>query len=219
MSTDTVSYSEIAAQLPPGSIVTFHDVPWVEYEQLLERLGEARGLRVSYTDGALSIMSRSSEHESYADFIKLLVGHLSFRQRINVRFFGSAIMKKRRETKGNEPDACFYVRTACVIGHRMDVNLSVDPPPDIVVEVDIHHDSRDTFSVYRAIGVPEIWRYDGREFSIHLLRASQYVSADNSVALPVLSARVLTDFLRRLPRDGEFETMAAFDEWLKARCD
>ena len=216
MTTDTMSYSEIASHLPPRAAVTFQDVSWEEYEQLLEEVGTSRELRVSYNDGTLNILTLSAEHESYAAFINLLVGHLSFRRRINIRFFGSATMKKQTRRKGSEPDACFYVQTAPIIGNKMQIDFATDPPPDIVVEVDIYHDSRDKFSIYAELRVPEIWRYDGKELTIHHLQEDRYVSVENSLALPVLSCRALTDFLGRLPKDGESQTLVAFDEWLQS---
>ena len=215
MTTETLSYFEIAAGLPSGAAVTFHDVSWEEYEQLIDELGEARGLRVRYNDGTLEIMTVSSAHESYATFINRLISHLSFRLRMNIRFFGSATMRTKKKKKGSEPDACFYVQSAPVIGNRIQIDFAVDPPPDIVVEVDVHHDSRDKFSIYAALGVPEIWRYDGEELTIHLLQEDQYVEVERSLALPMLSGRALTDFLARLPKDGESQTLVAFDEWLQ----
>ena len=211
-----MSYSEIASHLPSRAAVTFQDVSWEEYERLLEEIGESTQLRVSYNDGLLNIRTLSSEHQSYAAFINLLVGHLSFRLRINIRFFGSATMKKQTLTKGSEPDACFYVQSAPVIGNKMQIDFAVDPPPDIVVEVDIHHDSRDKFSIYAALEVPEIWRYDGKALTIHHLQEDRYISADNSLALPVLSCGALTGLLAQLQRDGESKTLVAFDEWLQA---
>ncbi len=98
----------------------------------------------------------------------------------------------------------------------MHVDFATDPPPDIVLEVDIHHDSRGKFPIYAALGVAEIWRYDGEELTIHQLHEDQYVSVENSLALPVLSARALTDFLAQLSKDGESQTLVAFDEWLQS---
>lgn len=216
MTTETLGYFEIASNLPPAAAVTFHDVSWEAYEQLIEELGEAAGLRVSYNEATLRIRTLSPEHESYAAFITLLIGHLSFRLRINIRFFGSATMRSRKKERGNEPDACFYVQSAPAIGNRIQIDFAVDPPPDVVVEVDIHHDSRDKFSIYAALGVPEIWRYDGQELTIHHLQEDQYVDAEKSLALPILSGGALTDFLARLPKDGESQTLVAFDEWLQS---
>jgi Uma2 family endonuclease len=215
MTTETQGYFEIASSLPPAAAVTFHDVSWQEYEQLIEELCESAGLRVSYNQGTLQILTLSPEHESYADFIKLLVGHLSFRLRINIRFFGSATMRSKKKEKGNEPDACFYVQSAPAIGNWVQIDFAVDPPPDVVVEVDIHHDSRDKSSIYAALGVHEIWRYDGQELTMHHLQEDQYVNVERSLALPMLSSSALTDFLARLPKDGESQTLVAFDEWLQ----
>ncbi len=125
-------------------------------------------------------------------------------------------MREKKKKKGSEPDACFYVQSAPAIGNRIQIDFAVDPPPDVVVEVDIHHDSRDKFSIYAALGVPEIWRYDGQELTIHHLREDQYVNVEWSLALPILSAGALTDFLARLPQEGESQTLIAFDEWLQS---
>jgi Uma2 family endonuclease len=216
MTTETLGYFEIASNLPAAAVVTFHNVSWEEYEQLIEELGEVRGLRVSYNEGTLEIMTVSSEHESYAAFINLLIGHLSFRLPINIRFFGSATMRTKKKKKGSEPDACFYVQSAPAIANRIQIDFAADPPPDVVVEVDIHHDSRDKFSIYAALGVPEIWRYDGHELTIHHFQEDQYVQVERSLALPMLSGVALTDFLARLPEDGESQTLVAFDEWLQS---
>src|SRR5436190_8544545 len=73
MSTQTTSYYDIVAQLPYDASVTFHDVSWDEYQELLEEIGEAPGLRVSYDNGSLHVMTISAEHEKYALFINSLI--------------------------------------------------------------------------------------------------------------------------------------------------
>lgn len=214
MTTQTLSYYEIASRLPPNTIVTFHDVGWEEYEELLNQIGEAHGRRLSYTNGTLQVMTLSPEHEKYAEFIKRLVSHLSFRLRIDILFFGSMTMK-RQGSKGTEPDACFYVQSARLIGNRMQLDFASDPPPDIAVEIDVHHESISKFSIYAALGVPEIWHYDGQQLTIHQLAQDAYIPVENSQALPLMTSRILTDSLTRLREEGEFQTILAFDEWLQ----
>ncbi len=216
MSTDTTSYFAVVEAMPEDTIVIFHNVTWEEYEELLAQVGEAGGLRISFNDGTLKVMTLSDEHEKYAVFFNRLVSALSLRLHINILFFGSATMRKREKSKGNEPDASFYVQTAAKIGNRIHRDLAVDPPPDVVVEVDIHHDSRDNYPVYAALGVPEIWRYDGQEMTIYHLQEADYVSAETSRALPMLGSRVLTEYLKRMQQDGEFNAILAFDEWLQS---
>jgi Uma2 family endonuclease len=215
MSTQTQSYYEFVSQLPAGTVVTFHNVSWEEYEELVDQVGEPVGLRISYDAGTLKALTISSEHEHYASFVEKLLGFVSVRLRINILSFGSATMK--RKPKGNEPDACFYVQTADTIGNRIDIDFAIDPPPDIAVEIDIHHDSQDKFSIYAAFFVPEIWRFDGQALTIYLLQQDRYNEAETSAALPMLTSEILTQFLSRLRDEGEFRALLAFDEWLQSQ--
>jgi len=216
MIAEATNYYAVVSKLPEDAEVIFHGATWEEYEELLDQVGEAAGLRISFNDGTLKVMSLSSEHEKYVRFIERLISTLSLRLRINIVSFGSATMRKRRENKGNEPDACFYVQTAATIGNRIELDFSIDPPPDVVVEVDIHHDSKDNDAIYAALGVPEIWRYDEWAVTIHHLRQGEYVAAETSRALPMLSDRILTEYVNRIRQDGEFEALLAFDEWLRS---
>jgi len=217
MSTEVLSYYEIVSRLPEDAVVTWHNVSWEEYEQLLDQVGEASGLRISFDNGTLQVMTLSPEHEHYADFIKSLATIISLRLNIRIRPFGSATMRRRKKGKGNEPDACFYVQTAAAIGNKIHLDFETDPPPDIAVEVDIHHDSQSKFPIYAALGVPEIWRYDGQEMTIYRLEQDRYIKTEVSQALPMLSSRILTEFLARLPQEGEFEVILAFDQWLQSQ--
>lgn len=216
MITATSNYYDAVSQLSDGQIAIFHSVTWEEYEELLEQVGESHGLRISYNDGTLKVMSLSPEHEKYAYFINSLMVHIRLRLRVNILFFGSMTMRKRKKSKGNEPDACFYVQTAAAIGNRIELDFTVDPPPDVVVEVDIHHDSTGNYPIYAALGVPEIWRYDGWEATIYHLQGSDYVEAGASRALPMITSAILTEYLARLRQEGEFAAITAFDEWLQS---
>ena len=126
-------------------------------------------------------------------------------------------MKHSRWRKGSEPDACFYVQSASRIGNRVLLDFTNDPPPDIVVEIDINHDSLSKFPIYTALGVSEIWRYDGQTLVIHLLEHNQYVTSDASLALPMLTGRVLNEFLSRSRSEDQYETLLAFETWLEGR--
>jgi Uma2 family endonuclease len=216
MTTATSNIHDIVSQMPAGAVETFHDVTWDEYEELLEQVGESHWLRISYNDGILKVMSLSLEHETYAEFIKGLVRVLSLRLRINIRFSGSTTMRKKKKSKGNEPDAGFYIQNAAVIGNRLHLDFAVDPAPDVVVEIDIHHDSTDNYPIYAALGVPEIWRYDGLEATIYQLKENSYVEINASKALPVISSGILTEYLARMREEGEFAAITAFDEWLQS---
>ncbi|TDI42693.1 MAG: Uma2 family endonuclease [Acidobacteria bacterium] len=216
MSTETLSYRDMVEQLPPDSHLVLRGLSWEEYEALLQTFVEAKGLRLSYDEGRLEIMVLSAEHENYAELIKQLVGTLSLRLRIKVLHFGSATMRKKGQSKGAEADACFYVQSADAIGNRKQIDFSSDPPPDIVVEVDLHHESIAKFPIYAALGVQEIWRYDGQTLGIYHLEKAEYVGSDASVAFPMLTASRLTELLNRSQEENQYEILLAFDSWLKA---
>jgi Uma2 family endonuclease len=208
-------YLGAISHLPAGASLRLEDISWEEYETLLDAIGEAPRLRMSYDQGTLLVMTLSPEHESYCDLIKLLIGQLSLKLRIKVLFFGSATMKIDRTKKGSEPDACFYVQTADSIGKRKRIDFNEDPPPDVVVEVDIHHSSKSRLSLYAALGVPEVWRYHKSELTVYLLHQGEYAEAPASRALPMLTSGALTDFLNRNEREDQYEILLAFESWLE----
>ena len=206
---------EMIGRMSADSVLVQHGISWNDYEELLDAVGEASSLRICYDEGTLQVMSPSSKHEHVAKLIERLVDLLSIRQRTKVLFYGSATLKKQSEQKGAEPDACFYVQTADAVGTKEQIDFDTDPPPDVVVEIDIHHESISKLPIYAAFGVPELWRYDGESLTIHHLLDGQYVLANASKALPILTSAVLTQFLARSPKEDQYDIVLAFEEWLK----
>jgi Uma2 family endonuclease len=208
---------EMIGRMSADSVLVQHGISWNDYEELLDAVGEGSSLRICYDEGTLQVMSPSSKHEHVAKLIERLVDLLSIRQRTKVLFYGSATLKKQSEKKGAEPDACFYVQTADAVGTKEQIDFDTDPPPDVVVEIDIHHESISKLPIYAAFGVPELWRYDGDSLTIHHLLDGQYVLSDASLALPILTSAVLTEFLARSPKEDQYDIVLAFEEWLKAQ--
>jgi Uma2 family endonuclease len=217
MSTPTINHLDVVEQLPPNSTLILHGVTWEEYEELLDAVGEAKGLRISYDQGTVQVMTLSVLHEAYQYLIHDLVALLSIRLRIKVLSFGSATMRKPIKLKGVEPDLQYYVQTAAAIGSRTDLDFAVDPAPDIVVEVDLQHQSFSKFPIYAAFAVPELWRYDGKLMTICCLEDEGYVSVSSSRSIPVLTSEILTEFLARVGRDDQYEIVLAFEEWLRTQ--
>lgn len=217
MTPQTASYTELIERMTPETTLTFRGVSWQTYEDLLEQVGEAPALRISFNEGVLQIMTVSFEHEYFSQVLNHLVGRLSAVARIKILFFGHATMKTQKKLKGSEPDACFYVQSAAKIGNRFRLDLNTDPAPDIVVEVDIHHESLSKFPIYAALEVAEIWHYDGKRLAIHQLQGDQYHEVETSPSLPILTASVLTEFLKLSEELDQYETLLAFENWLRAQ--
>jgi Uma2 family endonuclease len=199
------------------SVLIQYGIGWDEYEELLKGVGEASSLRISYDDGTLQIMTVSFKHEKFVRTIERMVDLVSLRLRIKVLFYGSATMKSHRIKKGAEPDACFYIEKADLVGTKDEFDLNTCPPPDVVVEIDLHHESLSKFPIYAELGVPEIWRYDGKALTIHNLREGQYFASEASQSLPLFTGAVLTEFLARVPGQDQYNILLAFEEWFEGQ--
>ena len=216
MSTETVDYMEAIAHLPAGATLRLPSVSWEEYETLLSDLSDWPGMRVSYDEGKVEIMSPSPEHKDYKEFVYSLARVISEESNITLETRGSATFRQKRKAKGAEPDTCFYMQNAArIIGQRT-IDLEVDPPPDVVVEIDTTNESLSKFNIYAAFGVPEIWRYDGEQAHIYQLTNQTYVEANSSLAFSSLTATALTDFIAQSKTQGQTAALIAFRQWWRA---
>ena len=129
---------------------------------------------------------------------------------------GATTYKQELLLQGSEPIESFYVQNADAIIGKLRIDLNVDPPPDIVVEVDITNESLSKFPTYAAFGVPEIWRYDGKQALIYHLVDQSYVASDVSLSFPLLTARAMTDFLEQSKTQGQSAALASFRKWFRA---
>ena len=177
--------------------VLLRNISWETYERLLDERGDSRVPRLAYDRGDLEIMSPSSEHESVAYFVALLVAVLAEEMRVNAYGVGSTTYRRGDIGRGFEPDASFYIRNEERIRGKPGIDLSVYPPPDLVIEVDITSPSLDKFLIYARLGVHEVWRYDGERMTILVLEGSDYAETAESIILPPGTRNVLTDFVEK----------------------
>ncbi len=214
--TQKKSLLELVENLPQSCVLTLYEKTWEDYEKLLEEVGEASWLRIWFNEGVLQIMTLSVEHENYSAILHTLTTHLSFAKKIKVLSYRSATIKIDKKSKGAEPDNCFYIKSADKLPNKIVINFGVDPMPDVVVEIDIHHQSKYKFPIYADFGVSEIWRYDGKKFEIYELQADKtYLEIERSKALPLLTSEILADFLGNSREKDQYEILLAFDEWLE----
>lgn len=206
----------IVKKLPEKADVTFGNTTWNDYETLVKEVGEASHLRISYTRGNLKIMTLSSLHENYSTIVQDIVRQISLQKRIKILNYKSSTMKVTKELKGVEPDGCFYVQSADKLPNKLRIDFSKDPMPDIVLEIDIYHDSKSKFEIYASFGVKEIWRFDGKNFEIYeLQKKAEYKQIKQSNSLPILTAKVLNDLLNQSDEKDQYEILLEFEEWLK----
>jgi Uma2 family endonuclease len=174
-----------------ASVLEGHDtcvwlsgIPWEDYVRL-RNVPESRNVRMTYDGGVLALMSPSKLHERVAELLGRLILAWTEERGIPVQSCGTMTFQRADLEQGLEPDKCYYVRHEAAVRAREELDLTVDPPPDLVVEVDVSSSSRDRLPLYERLGVPEVWLW--RDDVLRLLvldEKRRYVEADDSVALP-----------------------------------
>ena len=206
--------------LPAGQRFTASGVTWEEYEHLLAVRNEHRkGVRLTYDDGELEVMSHGSRHERWKSLISSLVHALAMGLRTPVVGVGNVTLRRATRRRGLEPDAGYYVQRAAVVQPiwDRDLNFETDPPPDLAVEVEISRRSVPKLPVYAALGVPEVWRWDGESLTaLHLGPAGQYAEATASLAFPSLPPALLTSYLARAATVDETTLCLELFAWADA---
>jgi Uma2 family endonuclease len=201
-------------KIQPGQQLLLDKVSWEQFESILTELGEHRAARLSYSGGLLEIMVPLPEHEKAKEIIGDLVKILLEARQISFESLGSTTLKNERMTQAVEPDACFYIQNqAAVIGkNRLDMN--VDPPPDLAIEIDLT--SRTQLDNYQILGVPELWRYGKQGLKISVLQAGEYLESNTSRTFPDLPiVELVNRHAQQSQLYGRSQAIQSFRSWLR----
>jgi len=129
---------------------------------------------------------------------------------------GSTTLKAEWEERGLEADESYYIANESRVRGRDEIDLRVDPPPDLAIEVDISSSSLDQLSIYADLGVPEVWLYDGSLLKVHQLQSDgKYVQQARSPAFPFLPLEEIERFLARRNDTDETTWIRSFRAWVK----
>ncbi len=177
--------------------VVLPNVSWETYEKLLEDLASCSVPHLTYDRGRLEIMSPTHSHERFNRTLNLVVEIVAAELDVRLDVLGSSTFKRKDLKRGFEPDSCFYVTSAKRIRGKKKLDLAVDPPPDLVIEIDITTSSIPKMPIFASFGVPEVWQYDGRSLRMWKLQDDEYTRIESSLAFPILTPGVLEDFLAK----------------------
>ncbi len=200
--------------VPQGQRVLLHDINWQEFEEILEELGEKRATRIAYSKGTLEIRMPLPEHEVnkeiIGDMVKILLDELE----MDRECFGSTTFKRKDMAHGIEPDNCFYIQNHALMIGKTRIDLTIDPPPDLAIEIDVT--SKTQLSAYEALKVPELWCYVDRKLQINVLRDGEYIQMETSPIFPCLSAIAgITRFVEMSRTAGTSPALRAFRQWVR----
>lgn len=177
----------VATTSAPEQRFLIRAVDWDWYEKLLELVGDRGAIRITYDRGNLELMSPALKHEDYKTLFGRFIETVTEELELPCRGAGSTTWKKRIEDRGLEADESFYLaNTHRMAGKREKVDLNVDPPPDLAIEIEISRSALDRMAIYAALGVPEVWRFDGETLRVEELHDGAYIEADHSSAFPFL---------------------------------
>ncbi|RUS99175.1 hypothetical protein DSM106972_078770 [Dulcicalothrix desertica PCC 7102] len=200
--------------VPPGQRVLLRDVTWEEFETILDELGEHRATRIAYDKGVLEIMAPLPEHEFSKEIISDLVKALLEELDIEFISLGSTTFKNQAMAQGIEPDQCFYIQNEILIRGKARLDLQKDPPPDLALEIDVT--SRTHPSIYEALKVPELWRFEKGILQINLLQAGSYVESQQSLNFPNLPLTdIIPQYFKQSKTAGRNATLKAFRRWIQ----
>lgn len=195
--------------------LTLTNVSWDTYETLLDTFGEHRAVRFHYDEGVLEFMVPLEDHENPSAVIGTLIFNLAVDCGLTIKSMDSTTLRRKKLQKGAEPDKCFYIQNEPLVRGKT-VDLEEDPPPDLVVEIDITHSDLNKNALYAKLGIPEFWRFNGKILCLFQLQDGKYQEVEVSPTFPWLEKQVVYRFLEECRTLGEAQAMRNFRVWLQA---
>ncbi|MGB3765531.1 MAG: Uma2 family endonuclease [Phormidesmis sp.] len=195
--------------------VTFQNLEWQAFKQIQALLTERSQARFTYDRGVLEITTPLERHERFARLIELFIRILVVEMGLNIKTMRSTTLDREDLLKSAEPDNGYYIqRFDLVADHTID--LAIDPPPDLVVEVDITNTDIKKDLLYAALCVPEFWRFNGRDWRILCLENGEYVEGDRSPTFPMVERSDLYRFLETAMLN-EVAAETEFRRWVRSQ--
>lgn len=198
---------------PPAVL---YDIDWKTYTRLLRVFDRSgRRFRLTYDRGTLEIMSPLWRHEGPAGLLGYFIVVLVEELRLPCRLGGSVTLRRQRKHRGLEPDKCYWIANSPLLQGKSELDLRIDPPPDLAIEVDVTSSSMDRMIIYAALGVPEIWRFSTGGIAFHSLESGTYQVRPNSLSFPQLASADLPAFLALWGQSDDTTIVLQFREWVK----
>ena len=195
--------------LSPETRTVLENIHWKTFVELAE---QRRGSvpRMTFDEGVLELMSPRRQHENIGCLIGRLVETYTEVLGIEVQSVASTTFKRKDLQKAFEADESYYIEHAELIRPKEEIDLTIDPPPDLVIEVEITSSAIRKLKLFAAMGVPEVWRHDGERLQMVCLLRGQYQPISSSQALPGLTVETIDAILEKRFESGETALVREF---------
>jgi Uma2 family endonuclease len=206
----------IAQFKPPAAEqrMRLSSIPWGAYVAFCDGLGD-HYLRVTYDRGEMEIMSPSRKHEKGKKRLGQLVEALTQVLDIDIACGGSVTCRNEEMLRALEPDDCYWIAHEPQVRDCDELDLDIDPPPDLAMEIEISRSALDRMGIYAALKVPEIWRWDRETLHVQVLGArGTYRTVKRSKAFPFLPLKEFSAFLTRTGL-SETKLLREFRVWVR----
>jgi Uma2 family endonuclease len=196
----TSSAAPRTAERTEDQRVTLNDVSWADFELILQIRGDRPGVRVTYLDGVLELMTPSVDHEGIKTTIARLLETYAGETGLPFNGFGSWTLKNARRARALEPDECY--------------SLSVGRPtnPDLALEVVWTSGGIDKLDVCRGLGVREVWFWREGAIEVSELTGDQYQRRERSGLLPDLD---LVELARHIDSENQTESVRRYRQTVR----
>jgi Uma2 family endonuclease len=217
MTVATLNLQEIIADIKLEQPTVLYGVSWEDYLEYAKATLDKSNYKMTYNRGVLKIMGNALKHENLSRFLDRLVTLVGLFFRKNIVPAGSMTLVSNKLRKGADPDESYYIQNAHLANIKDKLfDDATDTPPDLVVEIDRSHSSDDKFEIYAAFGIKEFWLYSREVLHIfRLTETGEYLESEKSEALPILTAKALTDFINRAQKEEQFKVLSEFQNWLE----
>ncbi len=208
----------VASSTPSPQRLVLDGVSWREYTRMLRAFAERPGYRLTYDRGTLEIMSPLFEHEADAELLGRFVNVLTEELGIPAQSGRSTTLRRQRMRRGLEPDHSWWIAHEARIRGKRRIDLRVDPPPDLAIEVDVTSRSINRMAIYARLGVPEVWRLCARGLTFQVLQPNgQYAEQAHSLTFPLFTPADLTSYMALRTQYGETEVVRRFRVFARQR--
>ena len=191
------------------------NISWPTFKAMLVEMGSERVTRLAYDSETVEIMTPLMPHENSNRLIEGFVVALCEELGLEIKRTGSLTLTRDDLWCGGEPDSSYYIQNEPLVRDKEHIDLEIDPPPDLVLEVEYSRSKIDKLSLYAAMGIPEFWRYNGTRLRIYRLESGEYQESDSSLTFPGVTIKEIPKFIQESRKVGELASTRNFRNWVR----